>query len=81
VNKDDHLGVITLNKGNIMSKVQQLELDAHRREIVADMLSLVEKYRKVLNWDIPENNQKDTDRLILTGMFSSLGEIAIQLAK
>jgi hypothetical protein len=45
------------------------------------MLGLVEKYRKVLNWDVPELNQRDTDKLILTAMFSSLGDIAIQLAK
>ncbi len=62
-----------------MSKIQQQELDAHRSEIVADMLGLVGKYRKVLNWDIPEYNQRDTDKLILTVMFSSLGDIAIQL--
>lgn len=64
-----------------MNKIQQLELDVHRREIVADMLGLVSKYRKVLNWDTPEMNQRDTDKLILTAMFSSLGDIAIQLAK
>lgn len=64
-----------------MNKVQQLELDAHRREIVSDMLGLVGKYRKVLNWDTPETNLRDADKLILTAMFSSLGDIAIQLAK
>jgi hypothetical protein len=81
VTKVNNPGVITHKKGNIMSKVQQLELDAHRREIVADMLGLVGKYRKVLNWDMPDFNQRDTDKLILTAMFSSLGDIAIQLAK
>ena len=52
-----------------MSRVQQLELDAHRREILADMLGLVKKYRKDLNWDNPDFNQHETDKLILTAMF------------
>gem|GEM_PF-6105317 len=31
-----------------MGKMEQLELEAHRSEIDADMRSLVEKYRRVL---------------------------------
>ena len=64
-----------------MKKMEQLELEAHRSEIVADMHSLVEKYRRIFGWDIPEIDQKAADKLILSAMFASLGDIAVKLAK
>ena len=63
-----------------MSKMEQLELDAHRSEIVADMHSLVEKYRTIFDWDIPEIDQRAADTLILAAMRTALDDIAAQLA-
>lgn len=63
-----------------MSEMEQLELDAYRGEIVADMRSLVEKYRKIFDWDIPEIDQRAADKLILTAMRTALDDIAKQLA-
>jgi hypothetical protein len=36
-----------------MKKMEQLELDAHRKDIINDMHSLLEKYRTIFGWDIP----------------------------
>lgn len=63
-----------------MENMEQLELDAHRGEIVKDMHSLVEKYRTIFDWDIPEIDQHVADQLILTAMHQVLDEIATQLA-
>jgi hypothetical protein len=63
-----------------MQKMEQLELDAHRSEIIADMRSLVEKYRTIFDWDIPEIDQQAADKLILTEMHQALDNIAVQLA-
>lgn len=63
-----------------MSKMEQLELNAHRSEIVADMRSLVEKYRAIFDWDIPEIDQRAADTLILAVMHTALDDIAAQLA-
>jgi len=63
-----------------MSEMEQLELDAHRSEIVADMHSLVEKYRTIFDWDIPEIDQRAADTLILAAMRTALDDIAAQLA-
>jgi hypothetical protein len=60
-----------------MKKMEQLELDAHRDEIVADMRGLFEKYRTIFDWDIPEINQKSADTLILAAMHAALDEIAV----
>lgn len=63
-----------------MENMEQLELDAHRSEIVKDMHSLVEKYRTIFDWDIPEIDQHVADQLILAAMHQTLDEIATQLA-
>jgi len=60
--------------------MEQLELDAYRSEIVGDMTSLVEKYRRIFGLDIPEIDQHAADKLILAAMHTSLDEIAAKLA-
>ena len=59
-----------------MKKMEQIELDSHRSEIIADMRSLFEKYRTIFDWDIPEINRHAADKLILTAMQSALEDIA-----
>lgn len=63
-----------------MKKMEQLELDAHRSEIVADMNSLVKKYRRIFGWDIPEIDQPAADKLIVDAMHKALDDIAVKLA-
>ena len=63
-----------------MKEIEQLELDAHRSEIAADMRSLVEKYRTIFDWDIPEIDQKAADKLILAAMHKALDDITTPLA-
>lgn len=63
-----------------MQKMEQLELNAYRSEIVADMRSLVEKYRKIFGWDIPDIDQHAADKLILAAINAALDDIAAQIA-
>ena len=63
-----------------MKNMEQLELDAHRSEIVADMRRLIEKFRTIFDWDIPEIDQRAADKLILAEMHTALDDIAVQLA-
>jgi len=37
-----------------MAKIEQLEMDAHRTQLIADVKGLVEKYRSIFEWDVPE---------------------------
>jgi hypothetical protein len=60
---------------NIMKQMEQLELEAYRSEIVADMSSLLEKYRRIFGWDIPEVAESAADKLILAAMRKALEEI------
>lgn len=60
-----------------MKKMEQLELDAHRDDIGTDMRGLLEKYRTIFGWDIPEIDQQSADKLILAAMHKALDDIAV----
>lgn len=63
-----------------MKSMEQLELDAYRNEIDADISSLFEKYRGIFGLDIPELDQAAADKLILAAMHRSLDYLAAQAA-
>jgi len=58
-----------------VENIEQIELDAHRSQMIADVKSLVEKYRSIFDWDIPEINQVMADKLILMAIRKSLDDI------
>lgn len=58
-----------------MEGIEKLELAGHRQQIVADLRSLVEKYRAIFDWDVPEVNQDLADKLILAAMHTALEDI------
>jgi hypothetical protein len=60
-----------------MKNMEQLELDAHRNDIVKDMQGLLEKYRAIFGWDIPEIDQQSADKLILAAMHKALDDIVV----
>lgn len=48
-----------------MAKIEQKELEGHRDRIDADVKKLVEKYRAIFDWDVPDIDQGAADKLIL----------------
>ncbi|GBL45568.1 hypothetical protein SFMTTN_1378 [Sulfuriferula multivorans] len=62
-----------------MAKIEQLELEGHRSEIIADVKSLVEKYRAIFDWDVPEIDQNLADKLILAEMRKAVDDIEKEL--
>jgi len=62
-----------------MAKIEQLELEGHRSHIIADMKSLVEKYRAIFEWDVPDIDEKFADKLILVEMRKALDDIEKEL--
>ena len=52
--------------------IEQVELD---RQIKHDMNHLLEKYRAIFDWDVPENDEAVADKLILSAIRQSLDEI------
>ncbi len=63
-----------------MAKIEQIELDEHRSEIIADVKEVVEKYRAIFDWDIPEIDQALANKLILQEIRKALDAIEKEMA-
>ncbi|MEO6145799.1 MAG: hypothetical protein ABIT70_01860 [Sulfuriferula sp.] len=62
-----------------MAKIEQIELEGHRSDIIADVKNVVEKYRAIFDWDVPEIDQNLADKLILAEIRKSLDDIEKEL--
>ena len=62
-----------------MAKIEQVELDRHRRAIIADVKRLLEKYRAIFDWDVPDIDQNAADKLILVEMRKALDDAEKEL--
>jgi hypothetical protein len=58
-----------------MAKIEQIEMERRYAAIVVDMTKLVEKYRAIFDWDVPDIDQGLADRLILEAVRKSLDDI------
>ena len=63
-----------------MAEIEQVELERHRDELIADVKSLVEKYRAIFDWDVPDIDQTHADKLILGEVRKALDDIEKQVA-
>jgi hypothetical protein len=62
-----------------MESMEQIELDRYRIEILDGVRNLVEHYRSVFTWDIPEIDQTRADGLIVAEIRSALTRIEKEL--
>ena len=58
-----------------MSDIQNIEIERYQGNIVKDLRHLIEKYREIMAWDVPENDPVEADRLIFEAIQSGLAEI------
>jgi hypothetical protein len=58
-----------------MGQIEHTELENHRHQINADVRKLVEKYRSMFGWDVPDIDQDAADRLILAAVRQALDDI------
>ncbi len=62
-----------------MAEIEQVELERRRSALIADVRHLVEKYRAIFDWDVPDIDQKAADKLILVEMRKALDDIEKKL--
>ncbi len=62
-----------------MAKIEERELEGHRGQIIADVKKLVEKYRAIFDWDVPDIDQAAADKLIVTEVRKALDELERKL--
>ncbi len=48
-----------------MANIEQLELEAHREQLQADVRRLVDKYLAIAEWDVPDIDEPLAYRLII----------------
>ena len=62
-----------------MGEIEQRELAGHRDQLIGDVRRLVEKYRAIFDWDVPDIDQNAADRLILVEVRKALDDIEKKL--
>jgi len=62
-----------------MAAIEETELERHRGAIAADVERLVEKYRAIFDWDAPDIDQHNADRLILAEIQTALDNVEKKL--
>ena len=58
-----------------MAEIEQLEMDAQRAPLMNDVRALVEKYRAIFEWNVPEVDEALSDRLILKALRQALDDV------
>jgi hypothetical protein len=48
-----------------MSSMEEIEMEKHRKALDKDMLSLVDKYLRAIEWDVPEVDEARARQLVL----------------
>jgi len=62
-----------------MATMEEKELEGHRGELIADVKKLVEKYRAIFDWDVPDIDQAAADKLILMELRKAIGDLEHEL--
>jgi len=60
-----------------MSKMEELELQTYKKNIALDTASLLDKYRAIFTWDIPEVDIHFVDNLILTEIATAIKQLEL----
>lgn len=64
-----------------MASMEQIELDRHRKKLNADVRQLVEKYRTIFEWDVPDVDEASSDKLILDAIRQALDAVEKSLTE
>jgi len=59
-----------------MTNVEKVELARYHREVVEDFRHMLNKYLRIMEWDVPEVDEKEARTLILKSMSDALAEVA-----
>lgn len=63
-----------------MAQIEDLEMAAHRAQLSSDLRRLVDKYRAIFGWDVPEIDEALSERLIIESLRRALDDLEQQAA-
>ncbi len=58
-----------------MTDVQNIEIERYHERLTQDLRDMIEKYREIMAWDVPENDTVEADRLIFQAIHTALVEV------
>jgi len=61
-----------------MSSMEEIELQKRRKALDRDIQSLVDKYLRAIEWDVPEADESMAQRMILDEIRQAIDRIAGQ---
>ena len=61
-----------------MPSMEEIEMEKRRKALDKDVLSLVDKYLRAMEWDIPEADETRGRQLILDEIKQAIGRIENQ---
>lgn len=61
-----------------METIEALEMNAHRAQLNADVRRLVDKYRAIFGWDVPQIDEALSQQLIVDAFRQALDQLAME---
>ena len=58
-----------------MARIEQVEMDAHWAQLAGDVGQLVEKFRSIFAWDVPEIDERAADEFIFAAIRKALDNV------
>jgi hypothetical protein len=58
-----------------VSDVEKIEMARYRREVVEDMRHMVAKYRRIMEWDVPDVDEGEARTLVLAAIKDALTQV------
>jgi hypothetical protein len=60
------------NKEQKMAQMEKIELEWYRQQLTDDVKGLLDRYRSIFEWDLPEIDEAAADKLILAAIRQAL---------
>lgn len=61
-----------------MADMEKIELARHHKNIVSDVEHLLNKYSRIMEWDVPEVDEERARSLILEALRDAVAEVEAQ---
>ena len=58
-----------------MTDIEKVELARYHREVVHDLRHMLQKYCRIMEWDVPEVDEKEARALIFKALREALAEV------
>jgi len=66
------------NGRRFMPSMEEIEMEKHRKAIDKDVASLLDKYLRAMEWDIPEADESKARQMILNEFKSAISRLESQ---